>query len=212
MTETNGNKVLTKVCQIASNMMHPLLMLTYAAIFLCCFTPLLIIPTGLKWFLIIEVFFYTFVIPVITIFLLYKLKLISNLRLSERKDRSIPLMVNFLVYSVCAFSLTRHGFIPMWAMCFYYGAIGIALVGWIVSYWWKISGHALGTAGLTTAIWILYMHFHSFMPLWLPMAAMIITGFVCSSRLYLGRHTLAQVYTGVLVSVVIVELAYAVFI
>lgn len=184
-------------------------MCTYATLLICFLTPVAILPMGIKWFMIIEVFFYTFVIPLLMIWILYKLKVVEHWALRNRKDRSIPLFVNFIAYVVCSLSLYRHEILPTWAMCTYYGSTVVALVAWIVSFWWKISGHALALSGLTVVSWLYYFMFKgAFMPLFFPFLLIILLGLLCSIRVYLGRHTLAQVYAG---SAVGIALMYATF-
>lgn len=184
-------------------------MMTYSTMLLCFVTPLLFLPIGIKLFLILEVFFYTFVIPLLTIWILYKLKLVSHWALRDRRDRNVPLLANLLAYVICVISVSRHGFLPLWALIPYYGSVCIALVSWVVSFWWKISGHALALSGMMTVSWIWYFMFQGiFVPLYIPMILLILLGLLCSIRVYLGRHTLAQVYTGSLVSVAIMYISY----
>lgn len=204
-TNMIDSNTFRKILQFISNCLHPMLMSTYAAIILCCYTPLWVLPSGLKLFLIVEVLFYTCVIPFITIWLLYKLHLVGHYALRDRKDRGTPLFASLLAYIVCAYSLSRHGFIPIWGMNIYYGSVIITLIAWIVSFKWKISGHALAISGLTTAVWVLYILFPYIMPIWLPFILLILTGLLCSIRVYLGRHTLAQVSGGTLVGFTVIE-------
>ena len=189
------------IFQSISNCLHPMAMCTYATLFILYFSPLAIIQPGWKLILLIEVFLYTFVIPLLTIWLLFKLKLVSHWALRDRHDRKIPLLVNLIAYLICSITMWRHGFIPMWGECVFFGSTIIALISWIVSFWWKISGHALALSGLTTVIWIYYFMFPYFVPLWLPFLFLILLGLLCSIRVYLGRHTLAQVYAGTAVGV-----------
>ena len=136
--------------QTVSNCCHPMAMLTYGITFICFFTPMLILPLGIRLFMMLEVMFYTFVIPLLTIWLLYKLKVVSHWALRKREDRKIPLIANLLCYFACTFTVLYHGFVPTWGMCVFYGSTAVAIVSWIISFWWKISGHALAISGLTS--------------------------------------------------------------
>ena len=185
------------IFQTISNILHPLNMCSYATILLCIYTPIIVYPLGLRLFLVVEVFFYTFVIPVLVIWLLYKLKLIEHYNLRSRKDRILPLVANTLSYAACSLSLAVQGILPNWALFSYYGMTVIAFLALLISFWWKISGHAIGLAGLMTASWFYYFLFRGmFIPLALPFILLILLGLQCSIRLYLGRHTTAQVYAG----------------
>lgn len=197
-----NRSVITFILQSISNCLHPLLMLTYAAVGLVLFTPLAVYPTLIKGFIVGEVFFYTCLIPVLVISLLYKLNIVGHWALRDRSDRLVPLGINALAYVVCVVALTRQGWLPSWGMSFYYGAILLAVVCWIVSFWWKISAHATGVASFATAMLLLYISFPTTFPLWLPLVAILVCGLVCSIRLYLGRHTLAQVAAGSCVGVI----------
>lgn len=203
--------VFRKICQSISNILHPLMMLTYAAIILVYFTPMQILPVMGKWYLVFMVCFDTCIIPVLCITALFKLKFITDWTLRNRKDRAIPLFLNVITYAVCAWTLTGHSFIMDWALAFYYGAIGLAFIAWVVSYWWKISAHAMGIAGLTTAILLLYISFPNYMPISLVFISIILTGLICSIRVYLGRHTMAQVTAGTLAGMAVMLTAYTIF-
>lgn len=203
---------MRKTLQFISNCLHPMAMCTYAVLFMLFFTPMFILPQGWKIIVMIEVFLYTFVIPLLTIWLLYKLKLVSHWALRDVHDRNVPLIANLLAYIICTFTMWRHGFMPTWAMSVFYGSIAIALVSWIVSFWWKISGHALALSGVTTVTWIYYFMFPHFVPLIIPFACIILLGLLCSIRVYLGRHTLAQVYTGSAVGIALMYSAFAIFV
>ena len=198
--------------QTISNCCHPMAMLTYGITFICFFTPMLILPLGIRMFMVLEVMFYTFVIPLLTIWLLYKLKIVSHWALRKREDRKIPLIANLLCYIACTFTVQYHGFVPTWGMCVFYGSTAVAIVSWIISFWWKISGHALAVSGFTTIMWIYYFLFPGFVPLWMPFLGIILTGLVCSIRVYLGRHTLGQVYAGTAVGVALMWSAFEVMV
>lgn len=197
------SNIKTKLLQAISNCCHPMAMFTYAITFICFFTPIIILPLGIRLFMVLEVMFYTFAIPLLTIWLLYKLKVVSHWALRKREDRTIPLIANLLCYIACTLTVQFHGFVPMWGMCVFYGATAIAIISWIISFWWKISGHALAISALTLVLWMYYFIFPGFVPLWMPFIAIILTGLVCSIRVFLGRHTLAQVYAGTAVGVVL---------
>ena len=83
----------------------------------------------------------------------------------------------------------------------YYGSVILTFVAWIVSWKWKISAHASANAAGATFFMMLFFFFPETMPLWLPLASIIVVGMVCSTRVYLGRHTLGQVGAGTLLGI-----------
>ncbi len=186
----------TTILQSISNMCHPLLSLTYAALLLMFFTPLQQLPLVMRWYIVGEVAFYTLLLPMICITILYKLHIIGHWALRNRVDRAIPLGINALCYGICSYALSSHGFLPAWALAVYWGATIMSVISWIISFWWKISAHAMGMTAVATLSLILSIWFPSMLPLWIALCLIVLTGFVCSIRVYLGRHTLGQVAAG----------------
>ena len=194
-------KLGKKLLQTFSNVFHPLLMLTYAALVICAFTSLSVLPFALKAYFVGKVFFYTVLLPVLAITLMHVFHRVGHWALRDRRDRMLPFTVNFISYSLNAYSLWSDGFLPNWVLMFYYGSVILTFVALIVSFWWKISAHASADAAFATMALITYFYFPETMPLWLSLCSIVIVGAVCSIRIYLGRHTLAQVSWGALLGV-----------
>lgn len=192
---------LKKVLQAISNVCHPLLMLTYAAVLLCSFTTLTVLPIQLKLYFVGKVFFYTTLMPALSIYLMHTFHLVGHWALRDRRDRALPFVVNSVFYGINAYSLSLDGFFPSWVLLVYYGAFVLMLLFLVISLWWKVSAHASGNAALATVSIITFLYFPELMPLWLCAALIVTTGLVSSIRVYLGRHTLAQVGVGALLGV-----------
>lgn len=186
----------TTILQSISNVCHPLMALTYAALLLMFISPLQSLPLALRWFVVGEVAFYTLLLPMICITILYKLHIIGHWALRNRVDRAIPLGINALAYGICSYVLMSHDFLPSWMISVYWGATVMSAISWIISFWWKISAHAMGMTAVATLSLIQSIWFPTMLPLWVPLCLIVLTGAVCSIRVYLGRHTLAQVAAG----------------
>lgn len=184
----------SRLLQGISNLFHPLLMMTYASVALFTCTYLSLLPVRMRLFLMGEVSMLTCLLPILFITILYKLKVVGHWALRDRGDRALPLFVNVCGYAVCTWALARQG-LPVWALAFFIGATALAFVCWVVSFWWKISAHAAGMAAFTTVAFVLAFRIPS-LPLAFPLSLTIATGLVGSIRVYLGRHTLAQVAAG----------------
>lgn len=188
--------------QWLSNCFHPLLALTYVAIVLCIFTPMSMLPFKVQAFFVGMVAFYTFLLPALVIVLMHICHVVGHWSLRDRRDRALPFFTNFVCYLVNAVVMHRYGFLPSWVLIAYDGAVFMAFVLWVVSLWWKISAHAIGLASASTYYLVLLLLFPTMVPLWFCMLAIVITGAVGSTRVYLGRHTLAQVGAGALTGIV----------
>lgn len=189
-------QITRKLLQTVSNLLHPLFMMTYGTAALMYFTPLYLLPSRVKLFLLGVVFFFTCLVPVFCITVLYLLRIVKHWALRDRGDRGIPLALNAVSYIVCARLLSEVSILPPWALAIYYGGAAMAVLGWIISLWWKVSAHAMGIASLATACFGLALRFPFAMPAWLPLLLIVLAGLLCSIRLYLQRHTLMQVTVG----------------
>ncbi len=190
-----------KMLQAISNVLHPLLMLTYAGLALCVFSPLVVLPMVIKAYFVGQVFFYTVLLPVLSILLMHAFHIVGHWTLRDRRDRALPFLVNMICYGLNAYALTVEDFLPNWVLIFYYGGFMLTIISWIISFWWKISAHASADASFATMTLITYLYFPELMPLWFSLLSIMLVGLVCSIRVYLGRHTLAQVGYGALLGV-----------
>lgn len=194
--------------QPLSNLFHPLLSISWAALLLVFFTPLCVLPSGFRVAMFMEVVFLTFLLPSVIIIFMAKIGLVKNgVALRDRADRVIPLCIQMVLYIVLCVLLKMQG-LPMWALFVFYGAASLAVVYVIVTTFWKISAHAGCNAALATVALILYYEFPFIMPLFLPLLLIVLTGAVSSIRVYLGRHTLAQVSVGALAGTLLMSLSY----
>ncbi len=197
--------------QSLSNIFHPLLTLTYAALVICLFTSMWALPFQIKLWFVGMVALYTLVMPALVITLLHITHFIGHWALRDRRDRMVPFFTNFVCYLVNAIVLTRMGFLPDWVLMPYYGSVILTFVAWIVSWKWKISAHASANAAGATYFLMLSYFFPDTMPLWLSLFMVVEVGIVCSTRVYLGRHTLGQVAAGTLLGIFSILLANAIF-
>ena len=187
--------------QFISGLFHPLLTLTYVALVICLFTPVVGAPLAVKLFFVGIVFFYTMFLPALIITLMHVFHIVGHWALRDRRDRMLPFFTNFVCYLVNALVLRHYNAFPDWIMMAYYGSVVLTFVAWIVSFWWKISAHASANAAGATYFLLLGFYFPDQMPLWLVLGSIVAVGAVCSTRIYLGRHTLAQVSCGVLLGI-----------
>lgn len=198
------------LAQLVSNAFHPLLSLTWATLLLVGFTPLAILPTTTRLLLVGEVFLCTCLLPALIFLLLSKVGIVKNgVALRDRQDRVFPLFIYMTLCYVLAILLANQG-LPQWAMVYYFGGAMLASVFAVVTIWWKISGHAAGNASIAVAALFMHYLFPAVFPLLIPVVWLVLTGAVASIRLYLGRHTQAQVVVGMLAGAGCILLANAI--
>lgn len=189
-------KFINGVASALSIIFSPLLMATYGVALAMVLSFLCFIPMATKLTVILETFLATTAIPVIGIFILSRLKVISDPKLNERRDRTFP----YLIETACFIGLAvylNHINAPAWLSLFLIGGAVALVVLTVVNRWWKISGHATGMGGLCALVFYLMLSGNSIYDLqWEFLVAVLLAGLVCSSRVILGRHTLGQVTAG----------------
>jgi membrane-associated phospholipid phosphatase len=144
--------------------------------------------------------------PGLTLLLLMKRKVISSIEIDDRKERLIPLLITsgycLLLYLFFLF-IPNHVHLPKYVYALpLSGFITITLFAFINLYT-KISLHACG-AGILAGLIFAYCAESIYFNFSLLMIAVFVAGFVMSSRIYLNKHTLAQVLYGFIGSTTIV--------
>ncbi len=189
-------KFINGAASVLSTIFSPLLMATYGVALAMILSFLCFIPTVTKLTVILETFLATVVIPVIGIFILSRLKVISDPRLNDRKDRTWPYIIETACFLGLAIYL-NHINAPAWLSLFLIGGAVALVVLTVVNRWWKISGHATGMGGLCSLVFYLMLSGNSIYELqWEFLLAIFLSGLVCASRVILSRHTLLQVAAG----------------
>lgn len=188
---------MKSIAHLISTIFQPLLMPIYGVMLLFVYTYFGATYLQQFWLIIIPVVLFSFAIPAILIFMLYKIGVISDLSLKVRHERIYPYMITLVSYSVMIFFYYRMH-MPTWFMMIMVSSVAIMLVAILVTLKWKISAHMFGIGGLIGgAMSVSYFVEHS-NPYFMFMGLFIIAGLVGTSRLILKRHTLAQVITGFL--------------
>jgi hypothetical protein len=189
--------------QFFSYVFHPLLMVTYFCLLIFfgmnesmfyMFTPIKV-----KLILTIIVFVFTFLIPLLNLFILVKLKYVSSLHIEERTQRTFPLLATAFCYFGLYYMLSDFSIWPFFKLFILASSISI-LVASIINYWWKISTHMIGIGGITGVLIIIgiYMQIPIFNILSI---SFVIAGIVGFSRLKLSAHNSSQIYSGFLVGI-----------
>lgn len=191
-----------------SLLFHPLLMITWASLFLFELHPYYKIKffDEQKYYILLAVFINTFLLPVFATFLLKWGGIISSIKLEERKDRIIPFFLAIVFVSITSQQLytnslegTLFRFMLGTALC-----IAVALV---VNFFFKISAHAIAVSGFCAlALYSVVIEGYgelSVVLIFIP----IVAGLTGSSRLALHAHTKSEVYLGFVVGFAVVFLS-----
>lgn len=188
---------LQKISRIISAIFSPIIMPTYTVALGIELTYLYTLAPSTVWSVIGWTFLLTAIIPVLGIFMMLKLGVVTDSGLNKQGERMWPYIITALCYVGCGFFLWRlHA--PAWLYMFPVGGAVAALVNMAVNFKWKISGHGAGTGGMLAFLVFLAYHGLNAWPMdgWI-FGAILVAGLTGTSRLILERHTLMQVAAGI---------------
>ena len=178
---------------------------SYLFLFLIVFASTLLQPlrASSQFQLLIVIFFVTFVIPAISIGTLRLSNIISDLTLTNKKQRFTPFL-----FVRCFYGITSYMFytkVNVNSLFYLILAIttGLLLLLTIITVYWKISIHGAGIGGVLG--FILAINFLHYIPSFAPIMAIsiVIAGLVIYARLSVNAHTPLQVYAGLVIGLIV---------
>ncbi len=144
-------------------------------------------PNSNRLMLWLIAFLFTAIVPVTTLLIMRKRGSITDLDVSRRDQRLVPLLVGLGSYAAAFIIFDWLGADNLPKGLVFCSLVNLVVVMLITKYW-KISIHAMGLTGPLAALWVMW---NSYM---LPMAAL--TALVGTSRVVLKAHTPSQVIVG----------------
>jgi len=191
--------MLTAVSKFFSFIFHPLLLPSYAFLFINYSYPYML--AGLKpddkVKIFATLFINTFIFPAITIGIMRKLNFIKSFHLRDREERIIPIIAISIFY-FWTFMVIKSLDIGIFFSAIILGASLSVFMTFFFNLFFKISIHSVG-AGNFVAVAIL-LAFNSKFNLELPLIlSVVFAGALGSSRLYLREHKPVEVYFGFVV-------------
>lgn len=199
-----------KIANFISILFHPLLLPTYIFGVLFYISPEVIanlqsyqsanveslIKIGFKENLLFLLFLCTFLMPASVIYYLYKIKIVSTLKMEELATRRIPYFITFLLYLLFGFFLKyKLPILREISLAILSIATCLFLI-FIISLYWKISAHLTGIGGaigLFIAISLKKGADSLFLPI---IISIILAGLIGSARLKLNAHNSTQIVAG----------------
>lgn len=189
----------------------PLFIPIYGYIVALTMTPLHYIVASTKFVTFAVVTAFTAVIPLFVLYIMKVTGRISDIDISNRRQRTLPMILMFVCYILATLYIYAvHA--PAWLVMYFCSGIVTAFILGIVTvvFKWKISMHGAGTGnliGMFVALQKLGVADHNM--LWLISLAILVSGMVGSARIILNKHTLTQVFCGTAASAVITYLMMA---
>ncbi len=177
---------------------HPLLMATYGCLLLFFGIQHTVYDYltsfGTKWRISLVVFLFSFVFPVLNIYILYRMGRIKEISLSKQEDRGFPYLMTSLFYFGLYYLLMD---INIWTSLkvFIVGA-GLSIVFTaLINTRFKISAHMVGLGGLLGVLISVSALIRFDMTVFY-IAVILIAGITAWARLILEEHRPSQIYLG----------------
>lgn len=195
----SNQRIQAELARFISTAMSPLLMPFYGILIATWISPLCLLSAGQRLEVVLITLGLTCVTPVMFIAILHNLNIITDKRLIDRKERTVPYsFAAFCYLALAGYLLYTHR--PQWLVMFAAGGTMTLLTTAIVNRRWKISAHAAGSAGVLAMLYQLkVLNLEVIDPramVFIILFSIICCGLVGSARLILKRHTLSQVFAG----------------
>lgn len=173
-------------------------MATYACLLLFYLVPDTVYdyltPRDTKWRISLIVFMFSFVFPVLNIFIMYRLKRLPSMILSKQADRTSPYIMTSLFYFGLFYLMKDINIWPSLKLFVVGGGIAILLTA-MINFKTKISAHMVGMGGLLgVVISVSYLIQFNMTPIY--MSLIVLAGLVGFARLVLDEHKPFQIYLG----------------
>lgn len=189
--------------KIISYTFQPLLMPLYGIIILLQ-TPLFQYFTF--WYHVIAIggtILFTAILPALPIVWMMHKGDIKDLFISKREERTMPYLFSMLAYVFWVLFLWRTLNFPLSLLIYPIGCVVSIVAMTFINLKWKVSAHLTGIGGLIGGIFGVSYQM-ALNPLWLFILAIVISGLVAISRVYLKAHTMGQVIVGFLLGFILV--------
>ena len=198
-----------KISKILSFIFHPIFIPTYSLFLIFMLVPYFSDFTTIsqkKQIIELSVIF-TLLLPILSILVLKKIKVIDSLSMENKEERRWPLLFtigwNYMLFNLLV-TIQAHYLIIRLIL----GAMLILFIAIIISNFWKISLHMLGIGGLVGVFCALNFLLGGYISL--IVILLFFSGLVGYSRINENAHNLNQIYCGFIIGVII-ELTVLVF-
>ena len=207
--ENSQPKIVKYIAHLLSYVLHPLFIPTYFFLFLMQVLPFEFVGIT-EWQLKMRLFsvaWLTAFFPAFAVFLLWRLKLSDSIFLRTQKERIIPYVITMFFYWWMYYLSRNFTDQPIALKFFYLGIFVASAIGMTVNNFMKVSLHAMGIAGLTTAVILVSVFYPVNNGIWV-LLAVLLTALVISARLVVSDHTNKELVVGLFIGVLTQVAAY----
>jgi MFS family permease len=192
-----------------SYLLHPLLFS-----FLGTFLYLYLSPEHMvkkqEYIILLIVFVSTYIIPILLLSLLKKVKLIEDYQLRTIEERKFPILFFIILSFLIGRTLLNIGIVDLLAFSFFGTAFGLSLVYLLFALGLKSSLHMLGIGGIIGFVAVMSFEYQLNFNALLA-SLFLVAGLIGVARLSLEAHTPKEIYAGFLVGALAQWLGYELY-
>ncbi|WP_298781365.1 hypothetical protein [uncultured Polaribacter sp.] len=181
-----------KAHKFISTILHPILIPTIGVmLYFLLITNTFI--SKIKFTILGLVFITTYLIPILVLVLLKKLKLIESYQIKTIKERKIPIGLMIILFYILANTLNRIPNLREIALLFYATSLGLFIIYFLFYFKIKSSIHLL-SMGIILGFFMVLSSIYSQSFLIIIITALLFAGILGRSRLYLEAHNNKEIY------------------
>jgi hypothetical protein len=202
-------KIVKYLAHILSYVFHPLFIPTYFFLYLMQVVPFEFVGIT-EWQLNMRLFsvaWLTAFFPAFAVFLLWRLKLSDSIFLRTQKERIIPYVITMFFYWWMYYLSRNFTDQPLALKFFYLGIFVASAIGLTVNNFMKVSLHAMGIAGLMTAVILVSVFYPVNNAIWV-LLTVLLTALVTSARLVVSDHSQKELVVGLFIGICTQVAAY----
>lgn len=148
-----------------------------------------------KFTILSYIFLLTYLIPLFTLLLLKRIKLIKTYKTESIKERKLPVVLMLFLFYFLATSFQSYSGLKDLTILFYGTSLGLLLIFLLFYLKVKTSIHML-SLGVATGFFLVLTQVYDQSFLLIIMVCIFLAGLLGSSRLKLQAHSPLEVYTG----------------
>lgn len=191
--------------QAVSALFHPFFILSYAFLLLAWSNPYLFGQNSFgrvmggdahgHQYVFINIVMFTVTVPMFGILLMRALKLVKDLRLSDRQDRTGPFILTGLFYLMMFMTVNRAGGVPHEYKIFLLGGTIALFMAFFINLFSKISVHTVGMGSFLAIVLMTLGHSYIAND-YMFIVALIACGAVATARRILEEREPSDIYGG----------------
>lgn len=187
-----------KLHKFISYIFHPILIPIVSTLLYFIIIPNHHIQRKFVYQLLIILFVTTYLIPILLVYFLKKIKLIEDYQLSSIDERKFPILFFAAITLFLGILLLRSNRVDILAFAFFGCTLALGIVYVLFYLKIKSSLHTLGISGLIGFIGIISYEYKLNL-LILLILLFLLFGIVATSRLKLKAHTMSEIFIGFII-------------